>query len=284
MISLSSLVLSFSVALGALALPGDLSKRQTITSPQTGTYDGYYYSFWTNGAGSVSYQNTGAGAYSVTWSNANGGDFTAGVGWNPGSAQAITFDASFKPNGNAYLAVYGWSENPLVEYYILENYGDYNPGSAMTKVGSLTSDGSTYTVYTHTQTNQPSIEGTSTFQQYWSIRSSLRSSGTVTTANHFNYWNSIGLKLGSFNYQILVTEGYESSGSSSVTVSKGSGSAPPPPPPPSGPTSTTTTAGSKPTGSCSALYGQCGGNGWTGATCCSSGTCKYSNAWYSQCL
>lgn len=44
---------------------------------------------------------------------------------------------------------------------------------------------------------------------------------------------------------------------------------------------TTTTATS---GSCSSLYGQCGGTGWTGPTCCSSGTCTYSNAYYSQCL
>jgi len=44
--------------------------------------------------------------------------------------------------------------------------------------------------------------------------------------------------------------------------------------------STTTSSG----GNCAALYGQCGGIGWTGATCCSSGTCKYSNDWYSQCL
>ncbi|KAG9004811.1 hypothetical protein FRB94_002060 [Tulasnella sp. JGI-2019a] len=33
----------------------------------------------------------------------------------------------------------------------------------------------------------------------------------------------------------------------------------------------------------SALYGQCGGIGWTGATTCSSGVCTYSNP-YSQCL
>jgi len=37
--------------------------------------------------------------------------------------------------------------------------------------------------------------------------------------------------------------------------------------------------------SCSALYGQCGGTGWTGATCCAAGSvCTYSNAYYSQCL
>lgn len=51
-------------------------------------------------------------------------------------------------------------------------------------------------------------------------------------------------------------------------------------------TSTTSSAAAATTtsGSCSSLYGQCGGTGWTGPTCCSSGTCKYSNAYYSQCL
>ncbi|KAK4233551.1 carbohydrate esterase [Achaetomium macrosporum] len=37
-------------------------------------------------------------------------------------------------------------------------------------------------------------------------------------------------------------------------------------------------------GSCAALWGQCGGQGWTGPTCCSQGTCKAANQWYSQCL
>lgn len=134
----------------------------------------------------------------------------------------ITYSATFSHDGNAYLSVYSWTTSPLVEYYILENYGDYNPGSAMTEVGTLISDGSSYTIYTNTQTDQPSIEGTSTFQQYWSIRSITRSSATVTTANSFNAWASLGLDLGTFNYQILSTKGYESSGSSTVTVCGGS--------------------------------------------------------------
>ncbi|KAI0061751.1 endo-1,4-beta-xylanase C precursor [Artomyces pyxidatus] len=33
------------------------------------------------------------------------------------------------------------------------------------------------------------------------------------------------------------------------------------------------------------VWGQCGGNGWTGPTTCVAGTvCQYSNPWYSQCL
>jgi beta-xylosidase len=40
----------------------------------------------------------------------------------------------------------------------------------------------------------------------------------------------------------------------------------------------------QPTGACAAMWGQCGGEGWTGPKCCSAGTCKSSNQWYSQCV
>lgn len=48
-------------------------------------------------------------------------------------------------------------------------------------------------------------------------------------------------------------------------------------------TTATTVAPAKP---CSTLYGQCGGIGWSGATCCASGTCvpQSGNPYYSQCL
>jgi hypothetical protein len=40
-----------------------------------------------------------------------------------------------------------------------------------------------------------------------------------------------------------------------------------------------------PSGGQAAHYDQCGGQGWTGPTTCASPyTCKYSNAYYSQCL
>ncbi|KAK3381496.1 hypothetical protein B0H63DRAFT_206398 [Podospora didyma] len=50
-------------------------------------------------------------------------------------------------------------------------------------------------------------------------------------------------------------------------------------------TSSTTTAPVATGTAVAQRYAQCGGNGWTGATACVSGsTCKYQNDWYSQCL
>lgn len=77
--------------------------------------------------------------------------------------------------------------------------------------------------------------------------------------------------------------GNPGSGSSSLPVSSSSTATVPV----SSSTTTTTSAASPTTTSSGAgvpLYGQCGGSGYTGSTVCASGTCKYQNAWYSQCL
>ncbi|GCB25824.1 endo-1,4-beta-xylanase 2 [Aspergillus awamori] len=190
--------------------------KGAITTSQTEENNGYNYSFWTNGDGNVQYNNEQNGEYSVTRKNC--GDFTSGKGWSTGSTRDIHFAGDFEPSGNAYLAVYGWTKGPLVEYYILENYGTYNPGPSMTYKGSFTSDGSVYDIYTHQQVDQPSILGKTTFMQYWSIRRNKRSAGTVTTANHFNAWASHGLELGAHDYQILSTEGFSSSGFAHMSV------------------------------------------------------------------
>jgi len=283
MVSLSLCSLLVAMVVGAYAMPPSFNTSELITRQQTGsgtgTNNGYFYSFY-NSASGVTYTNKAGGEYAVTW--VNDGDFVAGKGWNPGSAMVVEYSGTWEPtnNGNAYLSLYGWTTDPLVEYYITDNYGDYNPSTGATAKGSVTSDGGTYNLYLNVRTNEPSIEGTSTFNQYWSVRTTKRTGGTITTANHFNAWKAAGLDMGTFNYMILATEGYESSGSADITVGVA---------PASGATSTasavspTSTPGSGSTG-CGILYSQCGGIGWAGSTCCSAGTCKYSSSYYSQCL
>src|SRR6185312_6082592 len=109
----------------------------------TGTNNGYFYSFWEQASGAT--MTLGAGSnYSLTWNTASQ-NVVAGTGWNPGTTSAVSYSGTWNCNGNCYLSLYGWTTNPLVEYYIVDNYGDYNPSSGATKLGSVTSDGSSAT-------------------------------------------------------------------------------------------------------------------------------------------
>ena len=57
-------------------------------------------------------------------------------------------------------------------------------------------DGGTYEVWRKWRINAPSILGTATFPQYWSVRTKRHTGGTVNTTRHFEKWAKAGLPLG----------------------------------------------------------------------------------------
>ncbi|MDR2942573.1 MAG: glycoside hydrolase family 11 protein [Treponema sp.] len=187
---------------------------------EQGTHDGYDYEIWRD-KGTVSMTLENGGNFSCSWSNIGNALFRKGKKFDATKTHnqigniSIKYDAQFTPGGNSYLCVYGWSKNPLVEYYIIESYGTYKPTG--TAKGSVSMDGGTYELYETTRTNQPSIEGTKTFKQYWAVRTSKRTSGTIDVTKIFNAWYDAGLSLGNLYEVALTAEGYQSNGNAKIT-------------------------------------------------------------------
>lgn len=179
-----------------------------------------YWQNWTDGGGTVNATNGANGNFSVSWTNC--GNFVVGKGWVTGNAsRVVNYNAgAFSPSGNGYLTMYGWTRNSLIEYYVVDSWGTYRPTGSYK--GSVSSDGGTYDIYTTQRVNAPSIDGTATFTQFWSVRQSKRAIGSnvqINFSNHANAWKSKGMNLGSsWSYQVLAVEGYQSSGYANVTV------------------------------------------------------------------
>lgn len=204
-----------------------------ITNNETGTHDGYDYEFWKDDGGSGSMTLNNGGNFSAQWSNVHNILFRKGKKFDETQTHqqignmSITYGADYQPSGNSYLTVYGWAVDPLVEFYIVDSWGDWRPPGSTSK-GTINVDGGTYDIYETTRVQQPSIKGTATFQQYWSVRTSKRTSGTISVSEHFKAWENLGMPMGKMYEVALTVEGYQSSGyadvySNTLTIGGNSG-------------------------------------------------------------
>ena len=190
----------------------------------TGQHDGFFYTSWRDSDPACMTLGP-AGNYTVSWDMRPRGNIVVGKGWRTGSAtRRVGYRAAaFEPGSNGYLTHYGWTTDPLIEYYVVDSWGANftPPGPEAAVLGTVDSDGGTYRVYRTQRVEKPSIRGTQTFYQYWSVRTEKRPQGgdnAITFANHVAAWRSHGLELGRMDYQVMATEGFGSSGRSDVTV------------------------------------------------------------------
>jgi endo-1,4-beta-xylanase len=169
-----------------------------------GTINGWFWSLYREG-GSASISHGSGGNFAISYSNCN--DVVGGKGWNPGSSRTIGYNVGALSGSYNFVGIYGWTTNPLIEYYVAEK-GSMTGGISF---GTVSSDGHTYSCYKSQRVNAPSIIGTATFWQYkdtWG-GSPTASNQKVSMGNHINNWRSRGGQgFGNHNYQILAIEAW----------------------------------------------------------------------------
>ena len=241
---------------GMMAILSSLSWGQTYTcsggkSQQMGSAGGYDYELWSqDGVGNATMtlnpSDANGGTFSVEWSGTVNMLARSGKRWGSNSTVTVQnvgnitveFEVEWSSNDNVkYVSVYGWGYydqqdipsgfSNEIEYYIIQDRGSYNPTQGGKKFGSATIDGINYDFFTTDRNNQPSLSGTSTFKQYWSIPSNTsqhRTKGTISISKHFEAWAKAGMKMGKL-YEVasMKIESYTGQGGNargSATVKK----------------------------------------------------------------
>lgn len=156
---------------------------------------GYNTAFADFGTGCVTLY--GATYTIVDWNSpVNGFDFLGGIGWKDLNkmTDAISPTAtawhqhSFSgTTGKGVFTLYGWS--PAHEWYIVDDWYGHANNSTIgwgTYVGTITVDGGTYDIRHY-------LKASTGFNQWWSIRRTPRTSGTVSYPKHFQKWRSLGM-------------------------------------------------------------------------------------------
>ncbi|MCL2196238.1 MAG: glycoside hydrolase family 11 protein [Treponema sp.] len=207
--------------------------NQSFSSNIIGTANNYGYEFWAADGATGTMTIGNGGTFRGTWNAVGQGKnilmrrgikFSSGLKHGDVGNITVKYIAEWSSQGSGvdYLGVYGWFRGPLVEWYIIDDWGAYNkpPGSweaGRTQKGTINVDGDTYTIWSSTA-NSYNIDGTGPFTKYWSVRTTRRSTGgTISVSEHFKKWESLGMTCGNIYEAALLVEGYNSSGSAKIT-------------------------------------------------------------------
>jgi len=191
-----------------------------ITENELGQVDGCDYELWKD-RGTTEMVLTGGGTFTCDWSDINNALFSIGrkfdctKTWQELGPIEVSYGADYAPVGNSYLCVYGWTREPLVEFYVVQSWGNWRPPGAQA-LATVEIGDSKYDIYETERVNQPSIDGTRTFKQYWSVRKGKRTEDAIDLTAHFKAWEEQGLELGKLYEVALTVEGYQSSGTAKV--------------------------------------------------------------------
>jgi hypothetical protein len=150
-------------------------------------------------------------AFIASWNNAGGYLGRLGYEWGRFGdtpvphTQRGTITAQFvsrksgSAGGYSYVGMYGWTTNPCVEWYVVDdsyNNMPINPGNT-TNEGERQIDGGTYIMYTRptTGTGGTRCSGVTNWMQYYSVRRTARACGVISLTEHFNAWQSLGMNM-----------------------------------------------------------------------------------------
>ncbi|MCQ2062078.1 MAG: glycoside hydrolase family 11 protein [Fibrobacter sp.] len=181
---------------------GHSGSGHSVNGNQTGSIQGTSWGFeqWSAG-GSNSMKYYDNGTFEASWNNNQ--DYLARVGFRYGdngsgvdhTTKHYTVDYKYTKTGTAqygYIGVYGWTVNPQVEYYIVDDWFS-RPSEAYigAKRGEITVDGDTYTIHAYLRQQEASKTGTSTFLQIFSVRQNARQCGHIDISAHFKKWDEL---------------------------------------------------------------------------------------------